>query len=253
MPIPTTVADLSTTASSNYPAGSESPNQLDDYLRAQASIIRQVSDAKADISHTQASSTISDSTAAGRAILTAADASAQRTALGLGTAATQASAAFASSGAVTSNGNTMATAKMLGRSTAATGAIEEIAIGSGLSLSAGTLSATGTVNQAQLAKAWVNFDGTLSGTITPRASYNVSSVTKNATGDYTINFTSAMADANYAISVTGSSNGIGSVIASSMINIATAPSKTAVRVGFTFGNTGTPGDPSRCSVIVFGN
>jgi hypothetical protein len=50
---------------------------------------------------------------------------------------------------------------------------------------------------SQLAKAWVNFDGTLSGTITPRASYNVTSVTKNATGIYTINFTSALANANY--------------------------------------------------------
>lgn len=47
-------------------------------------------------------------------------------------------------------------------------------------------------------KAWVNFDGSLSGTITPRASKNVSSVTKNGTGDYTINFASALADANYA-------------------------------------------------------
>jgi hypothetical protein len=49
-------------------------------------------------------------------------------------------------------------------------------------------------------RAWVNFNGTLSGTITPRANGNVSSVTKNGTGDYTVNFTTAMPDANYAIS-----------------------------------------------------
>jgi len=36
-------------------------------------------------------------------------------------------------------------------------------------------------------RAWVNFNGTLTGTITPRASGNVTSVTKNGTGDYTIN------------------------------------------------------------------
>ena len=48
-----------------------------------------------------------------------------------------------------------------------------------------------------LCRAWVNFDGTTSpGTI--RASFNVTSVTKNGTGDYTINFTNAMTDANYA-------------------------------------------------------
>jgi hypothetical protein len=47
------------------------------------------------------------------------------------------------------------------------------------------------------AKAWVNFNGT--GTVAIRASGNVSSITDNGTGDYTLNFTSAMADANYAV------------------------------------------------------
>lgn len=57
----------------------------------------------------------------------------------------------------------------------------------------------------QLARAWVNFNGTTSpGTI--RASFNVSSVTKNGTGDYTVNFTTALPDANY--SVAGQSQGI---------------------------------------------
>jgi len=45
-------------------------------------------------------------------------------------------------------------------------------------------------------KAWVNFNGT--GTPAIRASFNVSSITDNGTGDYTINFTSALADTNYA-------------------------------------------------------
>ena len=45
MPIPSTVADLNSSAALNSPAGSESPTQGDDFLRAQASIIRQVSDA----------------------------------------------------------------------------------------------------------------------------------------------------------------------------------------------------------------
>lgn len=46
------------------------------------------------------------------------------------------------------------------------------------------------------AKAWVNFNGT--GTVAIRASYNVSSITDNGTGDYTINLTNALADANYS-------------------------------------------------------
>ena len=47
------------------------------------------------------------------------------------------------------------------------------------------------------AVAWVNFNGTSTTPITPRANYNVSSITKNATGDYTLNFTNALTDANY--------------------------------------------------------
>ena len=49
------------------------------------------------------------------------------------------------------------------------------------------------------ALAWVNFDGTSASPITPRANYNVSSVTKNATGDYTLNFTNALTDANFVL------------------------------------------------------
>jgi len=47
------------------------------------------------------------------------------------------------------------------------------------------------------AKAWVNFNGT--GTVAIRASFNVTSITDNSTGNYTVNFTTAMPDANYAI------------------------------------------------------
>lgn len=57
----------------------------------------------------------------------------------------------------------------------------------------------------QLCRAWVNFNGTTSpGTI--RASFNVSSVTKNGTGDYTINFTTSLADANYSAVCSGDAN-----------------------------------------------
>lgn len=49
------------------------------------------------------------------------------------------------------------------------------------------------------ALAWVNFDGTSAGPISPRANYNVSSVTKNGTGDYTLNFTASLSDVNYAV------------------------------------------------------
>ena len=50
-------------------------------------------------------------------------------------------------------------------------------------------------------RAWVNFNGT--GTVAIRASGNVSSITDNGTGDYTVNFTTAMSDANYSYNCSG--------------------------------------------------
>lgn len=51
-------------------------------------------------------------------------------------------------------------------------------------------------------RAWVNFNGT--GTVAIRASGNVSSITDNGTGDYTVNFTTAMPDTNYSVGGTAS-------------------------------------------------
>jgi hypothetical protein len=50
-------------------------------------------------------------------------------------------------------------------------------------------------------RAWVNFNGT--DTVAIRASGNVSSITDRGTGQYTMNFTTALPDANYSINVTG--------------------------------------------------
>ena len=62
-------------------------------------------------------------------------------------------------------------------------------------------SAGGTTYSARgIAKAWVNFDGT--GTIAARDSENVSSLTDNGTGDYTVNIGNDMADGNYCASIT---------------------------------------------------
>jgi hypothetical protein len=59
-----------------------------------------------------------------------------------------------------------------------------------------TTAKMGSAEQSGLCKAWVNFNGT--GTVAIRASYNVSSITDVALGQYTVNFTTAMPDANYA-------------------------------------------------------
>ena len=88
--------------------------------------------------------------------------------------------------------------------------------GQALSATTGSFSGDVTLGSSVLAtpsgsapsytcRAWVNFNGTTSpGTI--RASGNVSSVTKNGTGDYTVNFTTAMPDANYGINAFAQTN-----------------------------------------------
>jgi len=84
-------------------------------------------------------------------------------------------------------------------------------------------------------RAWVNFNGT--GTPAIRASGNVSSITDNGTGDYTVNFTTALVDANYAVSGTAMNS-----LASANLFFSpatTAPSTTALRLitlstGFSF-------------------
>lgn len=81
-------------------------------------------------------------------------------------------------------------------------------------------------------RAWVNFNGT--GTVAVRASGNVSSVADNGVGDYTINFATPMPDANYVPKITGDSNGYGLV---GYVNKATAPSASALRIGFRSNDT----------------
>jgi len=69
----------------------------------------------------------------------------------------------------------------------------------------------GSVATAFGCRAWVNFNGT--GAVAIRASGNVSSITDNGTGDYQVNFTTAMPDANYSVecqasaATTGTGNG----------------------------------------------
>jgi hypothetical protein len=60
----------------------------------------------------------------------------------------------------------------------------------------------GSVATAYACRAWCNFNGT--GTVAIRASGNVTGITDNGTGDYTVNFTTAMPDADYCVMGTSS-------------------------------------------------
>jgi hypothetical protein len=76
-------------------------------------------------------------------------------------------------------------------------------------------------------RAWVNFNGT--GTVAIRASGNVTSITDNGTGDYTVNFTTAMPDTNYVANVTGDVGGVGD-FAIGCTRDATARTTSLVRI-----------------------
>jgi hypothetical protein len=79
-------------------------------------------------------------------------------------------------------------------------------------------------------RAWVNFNGT--GTVAIRASGNVSSITDNGTGDYTVNFTTAMPDVNYASACSAATTGSGSSTGASVGDVNTTTSSARFRTYF---------------------
>lgn len=85
-------------------------------------------------------------------------------------------------------------------------------------------------------RAAVNFNGTIAGVPqTIRSGYNVTSVSKTATGTYTITFTTAMPNANYIVQLTGMRNTSGSIAHGSVLGAASyASSVTTASVKVTF-------------------
>lgn len=108
-----------------------------------------------------------------------------------------------------------------------------------------TLPAARAIRARNVAKAWVCFNGT--GTVAVRDAFNVASITDNGVGDYTINFTNAMSDANYA--VLGNSGGIsGNPVL--CIHSSPGPATTNVRVLTTVYGSNT--DAPLNSVMILG-
>ena len=113
----------------------------------------------------------------------------------------------------------------------------------------------GSVATAYGCRAWVNFDG--AGSITIRGSGNISSITENGTGDFTLNFATAMPDVNFS----------GVVSNSGVVNIAhtvcflgspgsndtsSHPSNTAFRFSFySTTNSGARADPAMVNAAIF--
>jgi hypothetical protein len=108
----------------------------------------------------------------------------------------------------------------------------------------------GSVATAYGCRAWVNFNGT--GTVAIRASGNVSSITDNGTGDYSINFSTAMPDANYSFSIanredTGGAAALG--LYEAAYRNSTSITTTALRVFFAA--SATAYDVNTAAIAVF--
>ncbi len=96
------------------------------------------------------------------------------------------------------------------------------------------------------ARAWVNFNGT--GTVAIRASGNVSSITDNGVGDYTVNFTTAMSDADYAAAC-GQFGSTANVIINGENSV--APTTAGIRIGARATATSALIDMSIITVAIF--
>jgi hypothetical protein len=107
-----------------------------------------------------------------------------------------------------------------------------------------------SVEIGTLCRAWVNFNGT--GTVAIRGSFNVSSITDNGTGDYTVNFTTAMPDANYSAVVSADNVDCGSGIATvASTGVSVPPTTTAVRIWQFLSDTNAPTDAVYFCVSIF--
>ena len=183
-----------------------------------------------------------------------ASASTSRTNLGLGSIATQAANNVnITGGSITgitdlavADGGTGASSftannVLLGNGTSAFQTVAPSTAGNVLT-SDGTTWTSSTITQS--VKAWVNFDGT--GTPAIRGSFNVSSITDNGTGDYTVNFTTAMANANYSAittSATGSAPAAGGADRP-YPNFTGVPATGSIRIYVTAPSGSSSTDPS---------
>jgi hypothetical protein len=113
------------------------------------------------------------------------------------------------------------------------------------------LNATGTA-PIYACRAWVNFNGI--GTVAIRASGNVSSITDNGVGDYTVNFTTAMPDTNYSVAGSvqrnqdGSADGNFASIKRSTTYNSLLSTSARVQAGDT---AGALQDPLVCCILIF--
>jgi len=117
---------------------------------------------------------------------------------------------------------------------------------------AGVAPAIRDINGVELSQgctAWVNFNGT--GVVAIRNSFNVSSITDNGVGDYTVNFANAMNNAAYS----GAGTARKAVSQFSIVNEVSVMTTSSYRFtvfGWTSGNIGAPFDSDTVLVTIMG-
>ena len=104
-----------------------------------------------------------------------------------------------------------------------------------------------TLTKQSAAKAWVNFDGT--GSITTRDSFNIATITDNGTGQYGLNYTSAMANANYV----GAADSRAQSNAATFRSGLSYPNNTASSGNCRVGQTSSYVDESSIAQTIFGD
>jgi len=113
-----------------------------------------------------------------------------------------------------------------------------------------TIKTTGNV-EVYTCKAWVNFNGT--GTVAIRASGNVSSITDNGTGDYTVNFSSNFSNANWSISGFAGNGTSNAAVGALQVGTNFSQSTSSVRVQTIFEGGADLTDMAHVNVQGFGN
>ena len=108
----------------------------------------------------------------------------------------------------------------------------------------------GGINQVRIAKAWCRFDGAAAAASMIDDSCNVSSMTDNGTGDYSINFSTVMANANYTAFGSVGSGAVDTYVGTLMRPQIYSTASFRFKMGYTHS---TPYDYSENSVLIFGN
>lgn len=270
MPVPTSIASLSQTEGSNSPAGSESPTTADNYVRNVYSYIAMLRDGVGFSDPVQLASAATTSIGGQNSLCVEITGTTTITSFGT---AYEGPRFLRFTGALTLTHDATAL-NLPGAANIATVAGDtaiavpnqagngwnvvqyQRAAGTPLALTDASVTAA-KLSGAQTgsapvygARAWCLFNGS---TIAFAAQGNCSSITDNGVGDYTVNFTTAMPDANYAWALSCDEAGAGASAITINQRNATAPTSSALRiVTVSFQNaTRTAIDLERISVIIY--